>query len=124
LQWCYFGEAGVFTQGHTATQPALPLMSLKSQTLESGGDIDNRIKTLFDALHVPKNCSEVQGAPEDSEKPFYCLLEDDTLITGVQVRTDRLLIPIKDGQRETDVMLIVHVFVKMRRWTVQNMQLV
>ncbi len=59
---------------------------------KGGGDIDNRIKTLFDALRIPQECSEVEGlSPSPNEHPFFCLLEDDALITEVKVTTDRLL---------------------------------
>lgn len=94
------------------------------QLVLQGGDIDNRLKTLFDALHVPNNCTEVEGVPEESEKPFYCLLEDDSLITSVHVRTDRLLTSLKSGQNEKDVILIIRVVLRTRGWTPQNMLLV
>jgi hypothetical protein len=60
-----------------------------------GGDIDNRLKTLFDALRTPHNESELPkgSSPEAGENPFFCLLEDDLLISAVSVRTDRLLMP-------------------------------
>ena len=47
-----------------------------------GGDIDNRIKVLFDALRLPK-LEDVQhiSTPQPGENPFFCLLEDDNLIT-------------------------------------------
>jgi hypothetical protein len=53
------------------------------------GDLDNRIKTLFDALRVPKGDEIARGTPAAS--PLHCLLESDTLITGFDVRTDRYL---------------------------------
>jgi hypothetical protein len=75
------------------------------------GDIDNRIKTLFDALRVPSNESEVVDSPEPNEEPFFCLLEDDALITRVNVTTDRLLTPLKgeSSHPENDVFLVIHV---------------
>lgn len=64
--------------------------------ITSGGDLDNRLKTLFDALKIP---SEPTGLPKgalpgEEETPFFCLLEDDSLITRVTVETDRLLEPV------------------------------
>ncbi|HBB17896.1 MAG TPA: hypothetical protein DCZ97_13180 [Syntrophus sp. (in: bacteria)] len=61
-----------------------------------GGDIDNRLKTLFDSLRMPSNVSELPKniSRREGEDPFYCLLEDDNLITSVTVDTDRLLIPL------------------------------
>ena len=78
----------------------------------SGGDIDNRIKTLFDALRVPENCSEVDGGPQDNERPFFCLMESDQLITDVKVTTDRLLIPQAADEHVHDVQLVLHVKTK------------
>ena len=61
--------------------------------ITQGGDIDNRLKTLFDALRMPKIESELPrgDVPQANEHPFFCLLEDDNLITAVAVETDRLL---------------------------------
>lgn len=77
-----------------------------------GGDIDNRIKTLFDALQIPDDCNEVDGAPEEGEDPFFCLLQNDSLVTELSVVTDRLLTPLKDGQHPNEVVLIIKVKVK------------
>jgi len=79
-------------------------------TVTQGGDLDNRIKTLFDALRVPTKKGEIPigDTPQKDETPFYCLLEDDALITGVSVIKDRLLAPPKDGKK-SDVLLIIHV---------------
>lgn len=64
------------------------------------GDIDNRLKTLIDALRMPSNASELAGneVPGEGEDPFYCLLEDDKNVTQLSVETDTLLDPpSKDG---------------------------
>lgn len=74
-----------------------------------GGDIDNRIKVLFDALRIPSSDSEVVGLPSDDPDPFYCLLEDDKLITDVRITTDRLLTAPTAQGYESDVRLIIHV---------------
>ena len=73
-----------------------------------GGDIDNRIKTLLDGLRMPNSANEI-GARRVL-RPTYCLLEDDSLITGINVRTDRLL----DSKTRGDdaVRLIIGVTVK------------
>src|SRR6478672_8601158 len=55
-----------------------------------GGDIDNRIKTLFDGLRVP-HAGEIAAEGTIAPVPFHCLLEDDHLVTALTVRTDRLL---------------------------------
>lgn len=60
-----------------------------------GGDIDNRLKTLFDALRMPRVVDELPAldTPQQGEDPFFCLLEDDALITEIAVKTDMLLDP-------------------------------
>jgi hypothetical protein len=57
-------------------------------------DIDNRLKTLFDALRMPKAGSEIgQCEFTEDEQPMYVLLQEDSLITTVTVETDELLDP-------------------------------
>jgi hypothetical protein len=76
-----------------------------------GGDIDNRLKTLFDSLRVPSSPSELpnQATPGTDEDPFYCLLEDDKLITRVTVDTDRLLAPPPDGRTQVELFIRVNI---------------
>ncbi len=64
-----------------------------------GGDIDNRLKTLFDALAMPPqpNALPPGSIPDVDENPLFCLLEDDNLIVSVAVRTEQLLEPISDS---------------------------
>lgn len=94
------------------------------QSNKGGGDIDNRIKTLLDALKMPKQCSEVQSTPEAHETPFFCLLEDDALITRLNVTTDRLFTPIKPDGKENDVLLIINVDMRATVTTPINMNLI
>jgi Holliday junction resolvase RusA-like endonuclease len=79
------------------------------RVVTSGGDIDNRLKTLFDALACPRHDQDVPRSwvPEESERPLHCLLEDDGLISEVAVETDRLLA----APNETHVKLIIGVSV-------------
>lgn len=63
------------------------------------GDIDNRLKTLFDALTPPIHVEQIPTEPPaEDETPFYCLLEDDKLITDVSVRTERLLTDVDESE--------------------------
>ena len=58
------------------------------------GDLDNRLKTLFDGLRTPTSQQEIKGhvTPEALEKDEYiCLLENDAVITGLHVETMRNL---------------------------------
>jgi hypothetical protein len=79
----------------------------------SSGDVDNRLKTLFDALRAPHNENEIprSAKPTKAPTPFYCVLEDDNLITSVKVTCDRLL-EYKDPK---DVFLLIHVKTKQLR---------
>lgn len=83
--------------------------------IQQSGDIDNRLKTLFDALSVPSHANQIPAgdAPRADESPFYCLLQDDQLITGVAVTSERLL----TGQHAsaTEVVLLIHVKTKVTR---------
>lgn len=84
--------------------------------LTQGGDIDNRLKTLFDALRMPKTRSELPSdfTPPTDGLPFFCLLEDDNLITNIQVSTDRLLESVSSA---SEVILLMHVRTKITRAT-------
>ncbi len=66
--------------------------------ITQGGDIDNRLKSLFDALSMPRmlNALPAQAAPTQDEQPLFCLLEDDNLVISVAVRTEQLLEPVED----------------------------
>ncbi|MDB5472820.1 MAG: hypothetical protein JWP99_123 [Devosia sp.] len=68
------------------------------------GDIDNRLKTLFDALRMPDSKEELGGydKPGEDEAPFYCLMTDDKLITKIAVETDRLLEPTAADRENND----------------------
>ena len=50
------------------------------------GDLDNRIKTLFDAMRIPQNHEVV-----DDGKTHFVLLQDDSLISELSVVGDNLL---------------------------------
>lgn len=61
--------------------------------VSNSGDIDNRLKTLLDALRVPSR-DQAQTLQADgclAPGTFCCLLEDDHLVTKMTVSTDRLL---------------------------------
>lgn len=60
-----------------------------------GGDIDNRLKTLFDALRAPQTPKEIppNDSPGPDEDPLICLLDDDRRIAAVNVAAEQLLAP-------------------------------
>lgn len=47
--------------------------------------------------------------PAIDEDPFYCLLEDDSLVTQLSVEADRLLEPVRS---KSEVVLIIRVRTK------------
>jgi hypothetical protein len=68
------------------------------QLLGEGGDLDNRLKTLLDALRMPSKAEaqQAQISIRSDDDPIHCLLQDDALVTKVSVETDRLLRPAAD----------------------------
>ncbi|MBN1696928.1 MAG: hypothetical protein JW881_05405 [Spirochaetales bacterium] len=86
------------------------------------GDIDNRVKTLFDALRSPNNSSEIPTGPEfDSEnkKIIFCLLDDDRLIANLKINTFQNL----NGDDENDVILLIKVKTRLTSLIYDNMGL-
>jgi len=82
--------------------------------LRDGGDLDNRLKSLFDALRIPHSEQEIDKKAETPAR-VYCLLEDDSLITRLSIDTQRYLGPLLEGERETDVALDIRVTVESGR---------
>ena len=78
--------------------------------ITQGGDIDGRIKTLFDGLRMPSKDELAAAGCEPIPQPFYTLLEEDTLISGFQIKTGRLL--TKPDADIKEVMVIIGVTVK------------
>jgi hypothetical protein len=81
--------------------------------LVQGSDIDNRVKVLFDALQVPKYPTDINEgeSPDEDEHPFFTLLENDKLITSINITTDRLLSPFVGDHSHplNDTVLVIHV---------------
>jgi hypothetical protein len=79
----------------------------------TGGDIDNRLKTLFDGLRIPYAESELPNPLEnDDDQRCFCLLEDDALISAVSIETERLWGPLVDQGKESDVHILIRVTIK------------
>lgn len=92
-----------------------------------GRDIDNRIKTLIDALTMP---SHRQGPPikdgkplppAADEKPFYVLMDDDRRVTHLEVETDAALAPAGIGTDESYVRLVITVDVRPTKFHMDNL---
>jgi hypothetical protein len=96
-------------------------MEEKNYVLQ-GGDIDGRIKILFDSLRIVKERSQLpagdEGKPSADEAPFFCLLEDDGLISDVRINTDSLLLlPKSKPSDKSDVHLQITVQLNPTRLT-------
>lgn len=91
--------------------------AIPGDLINHGGDIDNRLKVLFDALRMPSHESELPSGdkPLIEENPFYVLLEDDSLVTAVTVITDRLLKPV-DTKNYVEIIASVSVSVTRASW--------
>jgi hypothetical protein len=68
------------------------------------GDIDNRLKTIFDALSIPpeSQASQIRDALPDLT---ICLVDDDVLIRDVRVRSGELLL----SENDKDVLVLIDV---------------
>lgn len=71
------------------------------------GDLDNRIKTLFDGLKMPKEHELPRDFdPKQQPEPFLCLMSGDELITDFRVTADRWLKPPKSSS-DSEVHLVI-----------------
>jgi hypothetical protein len=86
------------------------------------GDIDNRLKVLFDALQVPREATQVgkYATPDQEEDPFFCLLEDDSVISRVSVETDTLLEAINGVDETNAARLVLTVKIKPQHFSIYN----
>ncbi len=106
--WCLLRPIGPFVfvplvaaELHAVAQLKVTLLRPEAPgaLITQGGDIDNRLKTLFDALSVPPHDNQLPAGvqPSGNQVPyFFCLLEDDNLVTSVSVKTVQLLEPVQD----------------------------
>jgi hypothetical protein len=83
-----------------------------------GGDIDGRMKTLIDALAMPQHQEQVLDKSSTKATPIYCLLEDDKMISGLAIESERLLGDHSEGA--DFVRLTIEVDVRVRRAMIYN----
>lgn len=74
-----------------------------------GADLDNRLKTLLDGLQPPNANDTYVPENFDRTQPVACLLQDDKLITRLNVETDRLL---EDDAHKNEVVMVVQVLIR------------
>ena len=115
----------VLVQHHLKLVAELDILLLRPEqpgNILQRADIDNRLKVLFDALRRPEKARELPASwqPDASEEPLYCLLDDDRLITWVNVDSDRLLA----ASSPEDVSLTMRVTVRASSPTHASLQLI
>jgi len=121
-QWarCGYHFWPLVTEEH-ALRCSLDILFLRPEEpgmLIRSGDIDARLKTIFDALRMPDNLAEAGGiGPQNDEDPFFCLLQDDKMISEVKVATDSLLmLPREREIKPNDAFLVIHV----KLWPIES----
>jgi hypothetical protein len=81
-------------------------------------DLDGRMKTLIDSLTMPQHAEQVLEKIGTKEAPLYCLLEEDSLVSGLNVESERLL---TDQSLPQDyVKLTIEVDVRVRQPAIYN----
>jgi hypothetical protein len=85
--------------------------------MRQGGDLDGRLKTLFDGLRMPGPNDEYKGHTPTAD-PLYVVLEDDALISDFSIKSGRLL--GRGAKKKHQVRLTVDVTVKVLRVFDQN----
>jgi hypothetical protein len=105
-------------------QCALDITFLRQQApgqlIGEGGDIDNRLKTLLDALSVPPLSQQdwFQKLEFDPNDAIHCLLQDDSLVTRLGVETDRLLRPTS---KRYHLVALIHVSITASQLSYANL---
>jgi hypothetical protein len=85
--------------------------------MRQGGDLDGRIKTLFDGLKMPDPRSEYKGLNPTAD-PLYVVLEDDALISDISIKSGRLL--GEKAKAKHAVRLTIDITIKVLRVFDQN----
>lgn len=80
------------------------------------GDIDNRMKTLLDGLKRPQNTTEVPDSCKKMKR-MYTLLDDDRLVTRLNVNTTHLL----NAKDINELLLIITVTFKPALTSITNL---
>lgn len=77
------------------------------------GDVDNKLKSIMDGLRMAQNKNEIRSEQvHEGEETFYTLLEDDALVSRVNIRHDRLLFNLEETQNKKDTFTLIHVKIR------------
>jgi len=105
-------------------QCALDITFLRQQApgqlIGDGGDIDNRLKTLLDALSAPPLSQQdfFRKVVIEPGNAIHCLLQDDSLVIQLAVETDRLL---RAAESDFDLVALIQVSVTASQLTYANL---
>jgi hypothetical protein len=101
----------------------LKIMFLRKEIpgkLYQAGDLDGRMKTIIDSLTMPRHVEQMSNVCliTTPEVPIFCLMEDDSLVSGLNIESEKLL----DGGEypEDYVKLTIEVDVRIRHATMYN----
>ncbi|MDR0449477.1 MAG: hypothetical protein LBG89_03410 [Rickettsiales bacterium] len=89
-------------------------------------DIDNRAKTLLDALRCPQNEHECGENMPKNTGAIYTLLDDDNLVSKLSINTSRLLsaqdiFTERASEDDEKIFLMINVNVRISEGTLDNL---
>lgn len=87
-----------------ALQCSIEILLLRPENLEVLGewaDLDGQVKTILDALTIPESAVGL-SEPDKGEIPFFCLLQNDKLVSEIKVTADKLLAFPKEVSAKRD----------------------
>jgi hypothetical protein len=88
---------------------------------KNGADLDSNLKLIFDGLRMPQTSDELAGdKPTSQDDPFFCVLEDDRLITRLTIDTKRRILRSDESPNQSDVLVTIGVNVIARKLTETN----
>jgi hypothetical protein len=88
----------------------------------TAGDIDNRVKTLVDALRMPTLNEGVPVTPDSDENPFFVLLDDDRQVTHLEIEADAALAASeKDPADVSFARIVISVDIRPLDFTMYNL---
>ena len=104
----------------------LDIQILHPELLETPrADIDNRMKTLLDALKRPQ-CPHELSENVDKRRVIYTLLDDDHLVTKMTINTSHLLYKEQNPSpnRDYELLIIITVNIRASKGTMENLAVI
>ncbi|MBP3615549.1 MAG: hypothetical protein IJ473_00375 [Alphaproteobacteria bacterium] len=104
----------------------LDIQILHPELLETPrADIDNRMKTLLDALKRPQSSHEI-SEHMNKKDVCYTLLDDDHLVTKMTINTSHLLYKdaVQKRNHDYELLIIITVNIKASKGTPDNLAVI